>query len=59
MRPAAKAATERTELMVELMRKKANSTDRSDHAAIKLDTCIVRVSKNWFVIVGTVEKTSR
>lgn len=41
------------------MRKKANSTDRSDHAAIKLDTCIVRVSKNWFVIVGTVEKTSR
>ena len=41
--------------MVEVMRKTANST----RAAIKLDTCVIRVSKNWFVIVGTVEKATR
>lgn len=43
--------------MVELMRKSANST-ASSLADIQLDTCVVKVSKNWFVIIGTVEKTS-
>lgn len=41
---------------VELMRKTANSTSTADRAAIQLDTCIVRVSKNWFVVVGTCQK---
>jgi len=43
-------------LMVELMRKTANSTNTATRAAIQLDTCIVRVSKNWFVVVGTCQK---
>ena len=43
-------------LMVELMRKTANSTSTANRAAIQLDTCIVRVSKNWFVVVGTCQK---
>lgn len=42
--------------MVELMRKTANSTNTATRAAIQLDTCIVRVSKNWFVAVGTCQK---
>ena len=42
--------------MVELMRKPSNGAENP--AAIQLDTCIVRVSKNWFVIIGTVDKTS-
>ena len=42
--------------MVELMRKAANSTETANSAAIKLDTCIVRVSKNWFVVVGTYQR---
>lgn len=46
-------------LLVELMRRNVNSTDKQAVPAIQLDTCVVRVSKNWFVIVGTVEKTSR
>lgn len=40
----------------ELMRKTANSTSTANRAAIQLDTCIVRVSKNWFVVVGTYQK---
>lgn len=40
----------------ELMRKTANSTSTANRAAIQLDTCIVRVSKNWFVVVGTCQK---
>ena len=43
-------------LVVELMRKTANSTSTATRAAIQLDTCIVRVSKNWFVVVGTCQK---
>lgn len=43
-------------LVVELMRKTANSTSTANRAAIQLDTCIVRVSKNWFVVVGTCQK---
>lgn len=43
-------------LLVELMRKTANSTSTANRAAIQLDTCIVRVSKNWFVVVGTCQK---
>ena len=42
--------------LVELMRKTANSTSTATRAAIQLDTCIVRVSKNWFVVVGTCQK---
>ena len=42
--------------LVELMRKTANSTSTANRAAIQLDTCIVRVSKNWFVVVGTCQK---
>lgn len=42
--------------IVELMRKTANSTSTATRAAIQLDTCIVRVSKNWFVVVGTCQK---
>lgn len=42
--------------VVELMRKTANSTSTATRAAIQLDTCIVRVSKNWFVVVGTCQK---
>ena len=42
--------------MVELMRKTANSTSTATRAAIQLDTCIVRVSKNWFVVVGTYQQ---
>lgn len=42
--------------VVELMRKTANSTSTANRAAIQLDTCIVRVSKNWFVVVGTCQK---
>lgn len=41
---------------LELMRKTANSTSTANRAAIQLDTCIVRVSKNWFVVVGTCQK---
>lgn len=37
--------------MVELMRKKTNF-----NSSIVLDACTVRVSKNWFVIVGVLEK---
>lgn len=43
-------------LLVELMRKTANSTSTANRAAIQLDTCIVRVSKNWFVVVDTCQK---
>jgi site-specific DNA recombinase len=42
--------------LVELMRKTANSTGTANRSAIQLDTCIVRVSKNWFVVVGTCQK---
>ncbi len=41
---------------LELMRKTANSTSTANSAAIQLDTCIVKVSKNWFVVVGTCQK---
>ena len=43
-------------ILVELMRKTANSTGTANRSAIQLDTCIVRVSKNWFVVVGTCQK---
>lgn len=43
-------------VMQELMRKTANSTSTASRAAIQLDTCVVRVSKNWFVVVGTCQK---
>lgn len=42
--------------VVELMRKTANSTSTANRASIQLDTCVVRVSKNWFVVVGTCQK---
>lgn len=42
--------------VLELMRKTANSTGTANRSAIQLDTCIVRVSKNWFVVVGTCQK---
>lgn len=38
--------------MVELMRKAAN-TDVVP--TIELDTAVVKVSKNWFVVIGTCE----
>lgn len=38
-------------LMVELMRKTANTTTRP----IVLDTCVVRVSQSWLLIVGILE----
>lgn len=46
--------------MVETVRKSMNSFASSADvdAAIKLDTCIVKMSKSWFVLIGTVEKTS-
>lgn len=39
--------------MVELMRKTAN-TDAAP--TIELDTAVVKVSKNWFVVIGTCRK---
>lgn len=43
-------------LMVELMRKSANTTKQQPHNAIILDSCVVKVSKDWFAVIGTYEK---
>lgn len=42
--------------MVELMRKSANTTKQQPHNAIILDSCVVKVSKDWFAVIGTYEK---
>lgn len=43
--------------LVELMRKTAN-TDLNNTPSIVLDSCIVRVSKNWFVVIGMIDKNA-